>query len=212
MSYFLKNRHNNAEKEFIMVIKTQEEKDADRLHAIEQARWVIGGDYCVIDTETTGLKNAQACQIALLGSDGFSFKSLVKPTISIEPEAQAVHHITDDDVRYAPTIVEVISRHFPLEGMIVIYNAKFDLEILRNSLRAYNATWGYPENEVCDVMLMYAAFHGEWNDYHGNYKWQKLGVACEQCGIEMEEGELHDALTDVKMTEKLLKYMASQSA
>lgn len=191
-------------------MKTQAEKDADRFRAIEEARWILGGDYCILDTETTGLKNAQACQIAILHSDGFSLKSLVKPTIPIEPGAQAVHHITDEDVKDAPTIVDIISENFPSDGIVVIYNAKFDLEILRNSLRAYNANWGYPESEVCDAMMIYAAFHGEWSDFYKSYKWQKLGVACEQCGITLDGEELHDALTDVRMTEKLLKYIANQ--
>ena len=73
----------------LMTFKIQSEKDADRFEAIEQARWITGGDYCVLDTETTGLINAEMCQIAILHSDGTEFKSLIKPTVKIEPGAEA---------------------------------------------------------------------------------------------------------------------------
>lgn len=188
-------------------MKTQEEKQADRFEAIEQARWVTGGDYCVIDTETTGLTNAEMCQIAILHSDGLEFKSLVKPTVRIEPGAESVHHITNEDVDNAPT-ADAILGEIDVRKPVVIYNAKFDLTVILHSLAVVGKSVFFLD--VFDAMLIYAAFHGDWSEYHGNYKWQKLGVACEQCGLEVDDGELHDAMTDAKMTNKLLHYIANQ--
>lgn len=194
-----------------MVVKTQEEKQADKFRAIEEARWIVGGDYAILDTETTGLHNAQICQIAILHSDGREFKSLIKPTVPIEPGAEAVHHITNDDVKDAPT-AEIILSQIDTSKPLVIYNAKFDVGVLLHSLAVIGKSITLPE--IADAMLIYASFKGDWFEYYGNYKWQKLGVACEQCGIVMDDDSyhegFHDAMYDAKMTDKLLKYIANQ--
>jgi DNA polymerase-3 subunit epsilon len=149
------------------------------------------------------------CQIAILHSDGNKYKSLVKPTIPIEAGASAVHHITDEDVKDAPTAIDIL-RNIPIFGFMVIYNAPFDLKILKQSILAQGQTYTHEYNTgVYDAMQIYSAFRGEWDDYHGNYRWHKLGVACEQCGIKLDL-ELHDAMSDVIMTERLLKYVAEQ--
>jgi DNA polymerase-3 subunit epsilon len=45
-------------------------------------------------------------------------------------------------------------------------------------------------------MLKYAEFVGEWNDYHGNYRYQKL------------PGGDHTAVGDCRATLKVIKKMA----
>jgi DNA polymerase-3 subunit epsilon len=47
-------------------------------------------------------------------------------------------------------------------------------------------------------MRQYAAFVGEWNEYHGNYRWQRL------------PGGDHSALGDARATLSLLKRMAAE--
>lgn len=190
-------------------MKTESEIIADRDQAILAARAIIQNHYFILDTETTGLNNAQMCQLAVLQDDGFQFKSLVKPTIPIEAGASSVHHITDKDVENSPNALEVLHA-LPVFSAMVIYNAQFDLKILRQSAKAHGAIFtDQYNNHTYDAMLIYSAFRGLWDDYHGNYKWWKLGEACAQCKIELDL-ELHDALSDCIMTDRLIKYIASQ--
>lgn len=188
------------------------DKVADRDKAISDARWILMNKYFVLDTETTGLTDSQMCQIAILHGDGTQYKSLVKPTIPIEPGASNVHHIKDTDVENAPSANDVL-RHIPIMCMFVGYNTQFDVKVLQNSLSAYGLTFNTEYYEFYDVMLLYASFKGVWDEYHGNYKWHKLGDACEQCGITVEDDGhegFHDAMYDSIMTDKLLKYISIQ--
>jgi DNA polymerase III subunit epsilon len=106
--------------------KTENQIIEDRDDAIIDARKILANGYFVLDTETTGLNKAQMCQIAIFHKDGTQYKSLVKPTVPIEDGATSVHKITNDMVREAPDALEVL-KHIPIFGVMVIYNAPFDL-------------------------------------------------------------------------------------
>ena len=183
----------------------------DRDVAIQEARDILSGRYIVLDTETTGLNEPEACQVAWVHEDGTSFVGLCKPTKSIEQGAFNVHHISNEMVANAPSIVDLMVR-MPLsldDVSVVIYNANFDTKVVERSCAAGGSNFSFHNKTVHDAMLMYAAFRGEWNDYRGNYKWWKLGEAIKQCGIETQ-GELHDAAEDARMTRLLVIYMANQ--
>ena len=82
---------------------------------IDPATLAIAGDLAFIDTETTGIDpDADAIvEIAIVRyRNGVPdvFHSLVNPGFPIPPTASAVHHITDDDVRDAPTMAELTPR------------------------------------------------------------------------------------------------------
>ena len=67
----------------------------------------------IVDLETTGTTpNDAVVEIAavdLLGEQIIPVGSdLVRPPISIPPQASAVHHITDDDVSGSPTLEELL--------------------------------------------------------------------------------------------------------
>lgn len=187
----------------------------DRDKAISDARWILMNKYFVLDTETTGLNNAEMCQIAIVYSDGNKYKSLVKPTVPIEEGASKIHHITDETVKDAPSAVDIL-RHIPVMSMFVAYNTPFDLKVIQQSLKAHGHIYNAENNYFYDVMLIYSAFKGDWDEKHGNYKWHKLGDACEQCGIltqkefSEEDQSLHDAMYDATLTQKLLKYISIQ--
>jgi hypothetical protein len=59
-------------------------------------------------------------------------------------------------------------------------------------------------------MELYSAFYGDWNDYHGNYRWQRLANAVRQCGITLPAG-IHRAHADAEMTRQIVAYMAAQA-
>ena len=60
-------------------------------------------------------------------------------------------------------------------------------------------------NVVC-AMLSYSEKAKRWDDYHKGWGWWKLGDACKNEGIEVENA--HDALSDCLMTLALCKKMA----
>ena len=175
----------------------------DRDNAIKLARKIIEAPFVVLDTETTGLREPLACSIALVNELGDVWKSLVKPSKQIEPGAIAVHKITNEMVEAAPALSDVKGDlvNFISKSPVVIYNAPFDTAVVKRDLPDFEL------GEVHDAMQIYAAFVGQWDDYHGNYRWHKLGAACAACGLK-PDGELHGADVDAEMTRRLLIYIA----
>ena len=167
----------------------------------------------VIDTETTGLdSNARIVEVTALNAAGeVLMDTLVWPGCPIPAQATAVHGITDANVEYAPTIDAIAEDlHRILTGSYVVsYNIHFDLRILDQSFRArgmpalpYDAMSGYG----C-IMDLYSEFHGEWNSFYGNYRWQPLDVAMSQCGLKFE-GPKHRARGDAMAALAVLKHMS----
>lgn len=168
---------------------------------------IKSGDYVILDTETTGLNNGEICQIAIIDSDGYTLlNSLVKPTCSIPDEASRVHGITNERVARAATwtnvapVVEEIIR----DRNVIVYNADYDYRMFRQSSKAVGIPQIPPGDWQC-AMLTYAEFYGDWNDYRGNYRWQRLSDAATQQNIKIENA--HDALGDCLMTLGVLKAM-----
>jgi len=77
---------------------------------------------------------------------------------------------------------------------VLIYNAEFDSKLYwqtsaQDEIEADNYKY------VC-VMLLYSVFVGDWSEYHGSYKYQRL------------PGGDHTAIGDCKATLELLKMIA----
>lgn len=167
-------------------------------------------DFLVLDTETTGLHRGEICQIALIDHKGVVLlDSLVNPVNPIPMDAQRIHGITDDMVKDAPNWREIESLLYQmLAGReLVVYNATYDRKMMHQSREA----WGLPKIEWTEVatwycaMLAYAEFRGDWNDYHGNYRWQKLTIAASQMGVDIVDA--HAALGDCRLTLAVLNKM-----
>jgi DNA polymerase-3 subunit epsilon len=193
--------------------KTIQEKMQDKDEAISFAREILAEPYFVFDTETTGKdKNYdQIIQMAVLESTGKQFKSLVKSTISVSEGAFDVHHISNKDLENAPFISKVIGK-IPVNRYMITYNVPFDARVLKNSLRASGSGLEIDIDDVnipCDAMVICARFRGEWSERHNDYRWRKLDFVCKEFGIEVDL-PLHDAMSDAIMTERVIKYIASQ--
>lgn len=193
-----------------MTKTTLSDSDAPILWARELLQ---ADDFCILDTETTGLENTdQICQIALIDSVGNPLlDSLVKPTIPIHRNASMIHGIYDDQVANAPTFEEILIPLLKAIGRrdLVIYNAEFDLRLIRQSIKPYKIQLAFPTSDRrgCRVflnggsihcaMLQYSQFIGEWNEYHSNYKWQRL------------PGGDHSAIGDCRATLGVIRKMAA---
>lgn len=162
----------------------------NRVHSDEQ--WYI------LDTETTGLDDAEIVDICVLNKYGQPLlDTLIKPTIPIPSMSTEIHNISNEMVVNAPTFPDIYPKLKELLSgkKVVIYNSGFDCMILRYCCRLHDL----PEIEFqpeC-AMLWYAQYYGQWHDYYGNYTWRKL-----------PGGGEHRALADCKATYHLLQKMA----
>lgn len=120
-----------------------------------------------LDTETTGLDNAaQVIEIGIVAGDGSVLvDTFVRPTCPMSDGAAAVHGITAEQLAGAPELPEVWEqvRTAVDERIVHIYNADFDLRMLRQSAQAHNLPTGWlteaAARSVC-VMRQYAQFYG----------------------------------------------------
>ena len=163
-----------------------------------EAQWahdILSQSPLFLDTETTGL-DGYIVQIAVIDSAGeVLLDTLINPQAEIEPEVAAIHGITQEMVKDAPTFAQIHEQlHALLEGRIVIvYNLPFDYRILLaerkrmghdnvSKKRMYGAKWE-------DLMLPYSAFIGQMNNDDSDYRWQRLPT-----GDHSAIGDCHSAL------------------
>jgi DNA polymerase III epsilon subunit-like protein len=184
-----------------------------RREAIQIAQQWIDRKPVYIDTETTGTgPNDSIIEISVIDHDGSVLvDSLVKPVGKISPGARAVHGITNEMIKDAPrweslwTQVDAAITN----RAIGIYNVDFDLRMMRQSHQMNWLRWSDPQGaEFFCIMKLYAQFRGQWNPRYGNYRWQSLDQAREQCKIPLPNS--HRAKDDTLLTRALLEYMANQ--
>jgi len=187
---------------------------SSRKSAIQRAQELVSRQPVYLDTETTGIgPQDNIVEIAVIDHDGSVLvDTLVKPVGKIQPEAAAIHKIRDEMVAEAPRWGEVWEEvEVVLSGRLVgMYNADFDLRLMRQSHTSSWMQWAQPPGmEAFCVMKLYAQFNGEWNPRRGNFRWQSLDTAGRQCGISLPNS--HRAADDSLLTRAILKFMASGS-
>lgn len=161
-----------------------------RLHSDE--------NFLILDTETTGLGNAEIVDICVMSRYGQPLlNTLVKPTIPIPEDSTRIHKITDTMVESTPIFPDIYPRLKELieEKVVLIYNAGFDFNVIQYCCKRNNL----PEIKFYTecAMLWYAQYVGDWHNYYGNYRWQKL-----------PGGGEHRALSDCQCVYRLLAEMA----
>lgn len=172
------------------------------------AQWaLLQPNLRIVDTETTDLYDAEVIEVAVIDGQGETLlHRRVRPVHRIAYDATEVHGLTADLLRDAPDfrVIYPDLRRVLDGGYVVIYNADFDTPILNRSADLWSLP-AFPMQPYC-AMLAYAAYYGDWSDYHGNYKWQKLTAAAARFGISTREA--HGALADARMTLGVLQGMA----
>ena len=181
-----------------------------RRAAIKLAQLEMQWKPVFLDTETTGLDATdQIVEICILSHGGRRrVDTLVKPKGKIPAVATAIHGITDAMVKDAPTWPEIWPEvEAALAGQhVAIYNADFDVRLMRQTHRKHGLRWALPGTEFVCVMKLYAQYYGAWNAYHGAYRWQKLEDAVTQCRLEAPGA--HRARADALMARAVLKHLA----
>lgn len=179
------------------------------------ARLLMRLPFVVIDTETTGLdETARIVSIAVIDREGRTLiDTLVNPECHIPAEATGIHGLNDADVAGAPTFSAIypMLRRVLQARVWVGYNIDFDARIIRQDCERCGLPVCQPARlddmpAYEDAMTAYAQFYGAFSSYHGNYKWQKLTAAADQCGITVSEA--HHARADALTTLEVIRYLA----
>lgn len=173
---------------------------------------IKSGDYVVLDTETTGIdRGSEIVSIAVIASDARPLlNTLVHPTKPIPAEATKIHGITNEAVKNVLPFPAELLQELLTGRNVIVYNANYDIGMLYNSTRLAGFTqieWRNIASWHC-AMETFAEIYGEWDDYHGNYRWQKLVFAAGHYGIPTDGA--HGALADCLMTLQVCKKMAEK--
>jgi DNA polymerase-3 subunit epsilon len=197
--------------------RTEEASTKARAAAAGWARILLAeGDFVIFDTETTGFdEHDEIIQIGIIDHTGaVVLDQLIRPT---QPILNTQYHgITDAMVQDAPGFpdaYEAIQAAF--EGKTVLaYNWDYDSRMLAQVCRRHDLEpLSWTDGTDC-VMERFADFYGEWDDYHGNYRWKKLREALAHFGLKHADfgAKEHDAGTDAKATLAVIRKMAEWTA
>lgn len=111
-----------------------------------QRLWAFPDDYTVVDIETTGFMSG-ACDIIEVSAIKChnnvpirEFSSLIKPTKPIGWYVTKLTGITEDMVKNAPCVKEVLERFYEFAGndVLIGHNVNFDVNFLYDDLLKYN--------------------------------------------------------------------------
>ena len=164
----------------------------------------------IFDIETTGLDPARGHRIIELAGVRYengtitaeTFNSFVNPEREIPLEARQIHKISDEEVRGAPGIEEVLPKFldFAKGSILVAHNASFDYGFLQV---AKEMCWGYIELPecLCTMRLSQSLYP---KDFRHN-----LDIIAKKFGLEMP-GARHRALDDAMLTVKALEKMLGE--
>lgn len=156
------------------------EIEIDRAFAVRWARKILASpDKCVIlDTETTGLGNAEIVEIAIVDLGGNRLlDTLVKPSIPIPQEVTAIHGIDDAAVAHSqpfPAVYQQIAD--AVNGKtVLVYNLAFDSRILKYCCHLHQLPVINLSRQGDCIMHWYSQWVGDYSDYWRDYQWQPLG-------------------------------------
>jgi DNA polymerase-3 subunit epsilon len=184
---------------------------SSRQDALEFTKEKLKHEPLYLDTETTGLgPNDEIVEVSLLDTQGeILVDSLVKPTRSIPRDAITIHGITDEMVADAPTWEQVWpSVEAQISGNeVAIYNADFDLRMMRQSHNIHKMVWNVEESKFFCIMILYAAFNGEWDFKRGSFRWQSLERARAQLSLPL--ANTHRAKDDALLARSVLLAIAA---
>ncbi|MDD3303937.1 MAG: PolC-type DNA polymerase III [Clostridia bacterium] len=159
--------------------------------------------YCVFDLETTGFnpKMEKITEIAVCKvKDGEiieEFTTFVNPEKNIPKNVQELTHITDDMVKNAPTIDEILPTflEFTKGSILVAHNARFDISFISHFAKEQKLEF---KPKVMDTLTMARELYTSVENH-------KLGTIAEFLGISLEGA--HRAINDTRATAKVFLKM-----
>ncbi len=157
----------------------------------------------ILDTETTGLEPAEGHRIIEIGCyavnqrrpTGERFHEYLNPGRPVDPDAMAVHGLTDaflaDKARFADVVQRFID--FIQGAEVIIHNAPFDVGFIDHELARLGVAWGQMSDycSITDSLALARRRHpGQRNS---------LDALCRRYGIDNSQRTLHGALLDAEI-------------
>src|SRR5574344_481449 len=164
--------------------------------------------FCVFDLETTGLncKYEKITEVAVCkvrnGEIIDEFTTFVNPEKHIPDEVQNLTHITDEDVKDAPKIGEVLPQfiEFTKGCVLVAHNASFDVGFISHFAKEEGLEFN---PYVIDTFTIAREIYTSVENH-------KLGTLAEFLGVSLEVA--HRAINDTRATAKVFLKMIEDLA
>ncbi len=177
--------------------------DKDPVISKDKGQTLKDTTYCVFDLETTGtsFRTDKITEVGIMkvknGEVIDSFSSFVNPERPIPYKVQEITNITDDMVKDAPKIEELMPKilEFFGDSVLVAHNADFDTSFLRYNCEKLGLKFDYTYLDTLRLA----------KDLFPDYKKYKLGIIAENLGIKVDVA--HRALDDVDTTVKVFNVM-----
>ncbi|MFP8965456.1 DNA polymerase III subunit epsilon [Pokkaliibacter sp. CJK22405] len=154
----------------------------------------------ILDTETTGIDPQQGHRLVEIGCVEMvdrkftkrTFHVYINPEREVDPEAVAVHGITDDFLKDKPLFAAVVKDflEFVDGAELIIHNAPFDVGFLNHEMNRLDPGLGRIEDRCLITDSLAMARH--------MYPGQKnnLDALCRRLGVDNSGRTYHGALLD----------------
>ncbi|MDD2369732.1 MAG: exonuclease domain-containing protein [Sulfuricurvum sp.] len=161
-----------------------------------------------LDTETTGVEvKDKICALGLITDSELHFER-INPGKKIPPSASAIHHITNEMVKDAPSFIESISAQKLetlniSENVLVSHNAPFELSMLQKE----GIAW---QGQVIDTLKCAKSLMDDLEGYSLQFLRYELRLYREEEAVFKTLGVSitpHHALSDALHTRMVLEYL-----
>lgn len=170
---------------------------------------MINQTFIIFDLETTGLDYTKGDRITEIGAikvknnqiSKETFQTLVNPHRPISPECIKICGITDEMVKDAPNIIEVMTKfiEFVEDGILVAHNAQFDMSFTRPEWEHASPFIEYPTT-ICTKELDKV--------FYPEDKFHNLDIVCTRWEVSAPT-DRHRALSDATSTAECFTKMIS---
>ena len=165
-------------------------------------------NFVTIDFETANSWRGSICSVGVVLYQNYEpferFQSLVKPEDSyFDPFNTSIHGITEEMVKNSPEFPNVLKEisHYLESYPVIAHNASFDISCLRHSLDSYNLS--YPNMTYgCTRILANRILPGLFS--------YSLPVVAEEIGINPNDWNHHNALSDAEICGEIFAYLAKK--
>jgi len=166
------------------------------------------GFITVIDFEGTSINQApRATEIGLVALDEnfnevASFESIIKPPITAQASALAFSHLTQKQIKSAPTFAQLWPAIHPFfnSRLLVAHKKVYEVGVVKREFDDLNID--VMPNFLCTYQWA-SKILGKESENH------QLGTLCSHLGINLTNA--HEALADARATAELLKILTSRS-
>ena len=165
----------------------------------------------ILDTETTGLSNAEKHRIVEIGcielnnqiSTNNIFHAYINPLRPVSEEAYKVHGYSDKFLSDKKTFAEIAESFldFINNKKLIIHNAPFDLSFLNYEMKLINKKAIDKKNVVDTLEIARTKYPGSQNS---------LDALCKRFNIDNSRREKHTALVDCHLLKEVYVNLIDQ--